>query len=97
MNWTRRTTIASQRLQKQKDSLALQLLRMREQLETAERYRIGMEVVMSARLERIDKLTAQIDQLRRQNQKLDAECERLVEMVKLEPPADAAMLAPKQA
>ena len=36
-----------------------------------------------------------LDQLRAQNRKLDAEAERLVEMVKLAPPLDAAMLTPK--
>jgi hypothetical protein len=32
------------------------------------------------RLERIDKLAAQVDQLRQRNQKLDAECEHLAEL-----------------
>jgi len=38
--------------------------------------------VLHERLERIDQLTAQVDQLRQRKQKLDAECEHLAEIVR---------------
>jgi septal ring factor EnvC (AmiA/AmiB activator) len=83
------------KLKRQNDELAFKLLRAKEALQTAERHRVGLEVMLDARLERIDKLTAQVDQLREQNRKLDQEAERLAEMIRFAPPVDAAMLAPK--
>ena len=62
----------------------LQLLKAREQLQTKERHVVGLEVLLGELLERIDRLTVQVDQLRAQNQKLDAECEHLAELVRSE-------------
>jgi len=95
MNWQRRRSIDAKRLKKHNDALALELLRVKEELQTADRHRIGLEVLLDLRGEKIDKLSAQVDQLRRQNQKLDAECEHLVEMVRAAPPANVVLLAPK--
>ena len=40
------------------------------------------EFLLRERMERIDELTAQVDQLRHQNKKLDAEAEHLEALVK---------------
>jgi septal ring factor EnvC (AmiA/AmiB activator) len=82
MPWRPRPDVI--KMKRECDRLAFQLLRLREQLQTSERYRTGMEVVMNARLERISKLTATVDLLRAQNKKLDAECEHLAEIVRSE-------------
>jgi hypothetical protein len=81
MPW--RPRIDAQKLKRHNDALALRLLRVREELQTSERHRVGLEVLLDVRGERIDKLTATIDLLRQQNQKLDAECElRVVRTMK---------------
>jgi hypothetical protein len=78
MPWPRRTPAAVQ-LKRDNDALALQLVRLREQLRNKEHYASGLEVLLRERMERIDELNATIDRLRQQNQQL----------------RDAAMLAPK--
>lgn len=48
-----------------------------------------LHILMRECTERIDELTATIDQLREQNRRLDQECEHLAAMVKHQPtPAD---------
>ena len=50
-----------------------------------------LELLLRERMERIDELTAQVDQLRHQNKKLDAEAEHLAAMLRCAPPqVDAA-------
>jgi hypothetical protein len=83
------------KLKKENDRLAFQLIRAREDLQIAERHRVGLEVMLSVSEERIDALTTQVDRLRQQNKKLGAECEHLAEMIRSAPPVDAAMLVPK--
>jgi hypothetical protein len=78
MPWTPK--INPKQLKKQHDELALRLLRVREELQTSERHRVGLEVLLDVRGERIDELIAQIDRLRQQNQKLDAEAEHLAQL-----------------
>ena len=78
MPWPRRTPAAVQ-LKRDNDALALQLVRLREQLRNKEHYASGLEVLLRERMERIDELNATIDRLRQQNRQL----------------RDAAMLAPK--
>jgi hypothetical protein len=68
MPWPRRTPAAVQ-LKRDNDALALQLVRLREQLRNKEHYASGLEVLLRERMERIDELTAQVDQLRHQNKK----------------------------
>jgi hypothetical protein len=41
-----------------------------------------LEVLLHERLNRIDELNAQVDRLRQQNRQLDAEADRLAEMVR---------------
>ena len=78
MPWPRHTPAAVQ-LKRDNDALALQLVRLREQLRNKEHYASGLEVLLRERMERIDELNATIDRLRQQNRQL----------------RDAAMLAPK--
>jgi hypothetical protein len=82
--------INPKQLQKRHDELALRLLRVREELQTSERHRVGLEVMLEVRGEKIDKLTAQVDRLRRENGKLDLEAEHLAQLFR-----DNAMPAPK--
>jgi septal ring factor EnvC (AmiA/AmiB activator) len=78
MPWRPRIDVI--KLKRECDRLAFQLLRVREQLRTKERCVTGLEIVLRERLGRIDDLTAQVDRLRHQNRKLDAECEHLAEL-----------------
>jgi hypothetical protein len=77
-------------LKKQHDELALRLLRVREELQTSERHRLGLEVLLDLREEKIDELSAQVDRLRQQNKKLDDEAEHLAQLFR-----ENATLAPK--
>jgi hypothetical protein len=71
MPW--RPRIDARKLKRQADELASKLLRAREALAISERRRETLEIVLTARLNRISELNGKIDSLRRQNQKLDAE------------------------
>jgi hypothetical protein len=82
MPW--RPKLDALKLQRKNDELMFQLVRVREQLQQKEGYLVGMGVLLDQRAERIDRLTVQIDQLRQQNKKLDAECEHLTEIVRSE-------------
>jgi septal ring factor EnvC (AmiA/AmiB activator) len=72
MPWPRRTPAAVQ-LKRDNDALALQLVRLREQLRNKEHYASGLEVLLRERMERIDELNATIDRLREQNRRMTAE------------------------
>lgn len=91
MPW--RPRIDASKLKRENDRLAFALIRAPEELQTAERHRIGLEVMLNVRGQRIDTLTEQVDRLRQQNQKLDAECEHLAKMARLAPPVDATAAA----
>src|SRR5262249_12527287 len=90
----RRPSAETLELRRTNTALVCQLACARDEIRKKESHLTGLEVLLNLRLKRIDKLTVQIEQLRMQNQNLDAECERLVEMVRLAPAIDAAM-APK--
>ena len=66
MPWPRRTPAAVQ-LKRDNDALALQVVRLREQLRNKEHYASGLEVLLRERTERIDELNATIDRLREQS------------------------------
>ena len=86
MPWQpRRTPAAVQQLKRSNDALALQLLRVREQLQNKEHRCSGLEMILRERLKRIDELNAKLEQARTVNHRLEEECERLVEMVRLPP------------
>jgi len=82
MPW--RPKIDAAALKRENDRLTFQLVRVREELRKKESHVVELEILLDERGERVEKLTAQIDQLRRQNQKLDAECEHLAEIVRSE-------------
>ena len=72
MPWPRHTPAAVQ-LKRDNDALALQLVRLREQLRNKEHYASGLELLLHERLEKIDELNATIDRLREQNRRMTVE------------------------
>ena len=74
-------------LRRENDGLKTTICCLRRELENRDGAARRLEVLMRERSERIDALNGTIDRLREQNQKLDQEAERLVEIIKL----DAAM------
>ena len=77
MPWPRRrSSLIEVQLKRENDALALKLLRANSELATKTRYASRLEFLLRQRLERIDELTAQVDQVRMQNRKLDAEADR---------------------
>ena len=81
-------------LKQTNDRLSAALIRTREALEISERRRTGLEIALTARLNRISELNDRLERAPAQNRALDEENDRLVEMVKLAP-ADTAMPAPR--
>jgi hypothetical protein len=73
-----------EQLQRECDRLGFALVRAKQELQISERHVVGLKIALSARLKRIDQLTAQVDQLRQQNQKLDAEAEHLTAIIRSE-------------
>jgi len=71
-------------LRREIDGLNTKICCLRHQFENREGTVGRLELLLRERLTRIDNLTAQVDQLRQQNHKLDAECEHLVEIVRSE-------------
>ena len=63
--------------------LGAQLIRLQEQLAAKTHHASNLEVLLRERLTRIDELANAVATLRDQNRRLDQECERLVEMVRL--------------
>jgi predicted nuclease with TOPRIM domain len=96
MPWPRRTPAAVQ-LKRDNDALALQLVRLREQLRNKEHYASGLEVLLRERLARIDELHGKLEQLREHVKRLDAENDHLAAMMRqvAPPQLNAAMLAQK--
>jgi hypothetical protein len=66
------------------DTWKMKVLALRRELEDKGGAVGRLEVLLRERLNRIDDLTAQVDQLRQRNRKLDTECERLAEIVRSE-------------
>ena len=66
---------------------------MNRQLAMKTQYASRLELLLHERLNKIDQLTAQVDQLRHRNKKLGLENEVLTAMIAT-PLVDAAMLAP---
>jgi exoribonuclease R len=65
------------------EALKTQLVILRTDMQTREGQIRKLELVVRERNQRIDQQAATIDQLREQNKRLDAENDRLAEMVKL--------------
>jgi regulator of replication initiation timing len=70
-----------QLLLKENDGLRTEIIRLRHQLTTNQHYAGRLECLLHERMERIDQLTATIDQLRERNRRLDEEAEHLAAMV----------------
>jgi hypothetical protein len=70
-------------LQRQLDAAQLKLLKANAELEHKTQCVSRLEYLLHQRTEMIDALHGRIDQLREQNRRLDAEAERLAEMVRL--------------
>jgi chromosome segregation ATPase len=87
MNWHYhwRTHPAVNKLEQTIDQLRMDNIGLRHQLQTNQAQVGGLKLALHQRLETIDELRARIDQLRAANQRLDAEAERLAEMVRLSP------------
>ena len=80
-----------QLLLKENAGLRTEIVRLRSELTSKQQYGSRLELLLRERMERIDELTAQVDQLRHQNKKLDAEAEHLAAMLRCAPPqVDAA-------
>ena len=68
-------------LLKENDGLRTEIVRLRSELTSKQQYASRLELLLRKRMERIDELNAEVDQLRHQNKKLDAEAEHLAELV----------------
>ena len=83
MPWPRRASrIREVQLQRENDGLKTVICCLRREIENKQGAVQRLEVLLCERLTRIDQLVAQVDQLRHQNKKLDAEAEHLAEMVR---------------
>jgi len=76
----RRSTIAELQLQKANDGLRTEIVNLRHELTNKRGYAERLEVLLRERMERIDELTATIDQLRERNKRLETEAEHLAVM-----------------
>ena len=70
----------ARKLCEENSRLSAALARTQEQLKVSERLQTGMKIALSLRTKKVDDLTAQIDRLRQQNRKLDAEAEHLAQL-----------------
>jgi chromosome segregation ATPase len=70
-------------LQRQFDAAQLKLLKVNAELEHKTQCVSRLEILVAERHAKIDELNGKLDQLRAANQRLDAEAERLAEMVRL--------------
>jgi hypothetical protein len=83
MPWNRRRARLNEiQLQRTNRTLSTQLLQLREQLRNKESYAAGLEILLR-RNERIDQLTAQVDQLREHSRHADEKAEHMAMFVGL--------------
>ena len=82
MPWpSRRARLNEVQWQRTNGALSTQLLQLREQLRNKERYASGLEILLRQRNERIDQLTAQVDQLRQHSRHADGGAEYMAMFV----------------
>jgi hypothetical protein len=72
-------------IEKENDQLRTVVIQLRSELETRANAVRRLEILARARSTRIDNLTGTVDRLREQNRRLDAEADRLAEMIRLSP------------
>jgi hypothetical protein len=80
---------------KRKRSAATVIVCLRTELRHKQDFVGRLEYLLHQRTEMIDALHGRIDQLRTVNQRLEQECEHLADIIRLAPPLDTVMLAPK--
>jgi len=68
-------------LQRENDNLKTTICLLRRELENRQGAVGRLELLVHERTARIDELTGKLEQARAQNQRLDAECEHLTEMM----------------
>jgi septal ring factor EnvC (AmiA/AmiB activator) len=94
MPWNRRRArLDGIQLHRTNGALTTQLLQLREQLRNKERYASGLEILLRQRNERIDQLTAQVDQLRQHSRHADEEALHMAMFVGLMLDLDDAVAA----
>ena len=81
--WRSRPNIA--KLEDEIDTLKTVVIRLRRELENKQGANGRLKLLLRERLTRIDELNGKLDQLRAANARLDAEADRLAEMVRLSP------------
>ena len=82
MPWNRRRARLNEvQLQRTNGALSTQLLQLREQLRNKESYAAGLEILLRQRNERIDQLTAQVDQLREHGRHTHEEAQHMAMFV----------------
>ena len=84
-NYHWRTSPAVSQLEQTIDQLRAENIRLRRKLSGKEQFIDRLKVLCRERMTRIDDQRGKIDQLREQNKRLDAEAERLVDMITLPP------------
>jgi hypothetical protein len=77
----RSRSLDATKLQREVEILSIKLLRANAELRMKTIYASRLEMLVHERCAMIDALHGRIDQLRQQNQKLDAEAEHLAQMV----------------
>jgi hypothetical protein len=70
-------------LEKENDQLRTTIVVLRRELETKQGYAASLELMLHQRLETIDALNGKLEQSRQQVRQLDAECEHLVQLVRM--------------
>ena len=94
MPWNRRRARLNEiQLQRTNGALSTQLMQLREQLRNKESYAAGLEILLRQRNERIDQLTAQVDQLRQHSRQADEKAEHMAMFVGLILDLDDAVTA----
>ena len=81
-------------IEQENDALKTTICCLRRELENKNQYTGKLEYLVHERSERIDELSAKLEQLREQLRRLGLENEILTAMIAA-PPLDAAMLVPK--
>jgi hypothetical protein len=82
------------KLQREIEVLAIKLLKANAELRMKTIYASRLEVLVQERCERVDELSAKLEQSRAHIKKLDEECEHLADMIRIMPQLEA-MLSPK--
>ena len=69
-------------VERERDRLRTEVVRLKHDLEGKEQFLNRLQFLLRRRTETIDDLTGKLEAARAANQKLDAECEHLAELVK---------------